>query len=90
MAKSILVYVVLGAYENGGFKATYTSSLIEGATYKVQRTGNTITYLVNDVVFHTSATTSSVPLYMDTAFFVVVAGITVVSITPSGLSSKSI
>jgi hypothetical protein len=26
-------------------------------------------YLVNDVVFHTSATTSSVPLYMDTAFF---------------------
>jgi hypothetical protein len=40
-----------------------------GATYKVQRTGNTITYLVNDVVFHTSATTSSVPLYMDTAFF---------------------
>jgi hypothetical protein len=54
-------------YENSHFRASYPSSLIEGATYKVQRTGSTITYLVNDVVFHTSATTSSVPLHMDTA-----------------------
>jgi hypothetical protein len=37
--------------------------------YVVLGVGNTISYLVNDVVFHTSATTSSVPLYMDTAFF---------------------
>jgi hypothetical protein len=50
---------VVQIYENGGFKGSYASSLIDGATYKVQRIGNTITYLVNDVVFHTSATTSS-------------------------------
>jgi hypothetical protein len=31
-------------------------AIIDGGIYKVQRTGNTITYLVNDVVFHTSAT----------------------------------
>jgi hypothetical protein len=61
--------VTLQIYENSHFRASYPSSLIEGATYKVQRIGSTITYLVNDVVFHTSATTSSVPLHMDTAFF---------------------
>jgi hypothetical protein len=55
------IYLSVGVvqiYENGGFKGSYTSSLIDGGIYKVQRTGNTITYLVNDVVFHTSATTS--------------------------------
>ena len=61
--------VTLQIYENSHFRASYPSSLIDGATYKVKRVGNTITYLVNDVVFHTSATTSTVPLHMDTAFF---------------------
>jgi hypothetical protein len=47
------IYLSIGVvqiYENGGFKGSYTSSLIDGGIYKVQRTGNTITYLVNDVV----------------------------------------
>jgi hypothetical protein len=43
-----IIYIsisVIQIYENGSFKATYASSLTDGATYKVQRTGNTITYL---------------------------------------------
>jgi hypothetical protein len=64
MAKSIAVKVVLGA--SAALDKPNINLLL---TYKVQRVGNTITYLVNDVVFYTSAITSTVPLYMDTAFF---------------------
>jgi hypothetical protein len=52
VAEDFAIYidiVTLQIYENSSFKASYPSSLIDGATYKVQRVGNTISYLVNDV-----------------------------------------
>jgi hypothetical protein len=56
-------------YENSSRKGVFSNIFTNGATYKIQRTGSTITYLVNDVVFYTSSTATTVPLYMDTAFF---------------------
>ncbi|CAC9655667.1 hypothetical protein, partial [uncultured Gammaproteobacteria bacterium] len=55
-------------YENNSRKLNGSTFYENGGTYKIRRVGNTITYLLNDVVFYTSTTTTTVPLYMDTAF----------------------
>ena len=65
------IYINAGdirVYENSSPKGVFSNIFTNGATYKIQRTGSTITYLINDVVFYTSATATTVPLYMDTAF----------------------
>jgi hypothetical protein len=75
------IYIDISAlqiYENGTFKGTFTSSLIDGATYN----------LPPSVIF-TNALLSLSLLGVNSPP-VVVAGITVVSIMSSGLFSKSI
>jgi hypothetical protein len=46
-------------YENSSPKGVFSNIFTNGATYKIQRTGSTITYLINDVVITIDATASS-------------------------------
>jgi hypothetical protein len=55
-------------YENASNKYGNSSTFEVGATYKIQKTGTTITYLKNDVVFYTSGSAATLDLHMDTAF----------------------
>ncbi len=59
---------VVRIYENGGDRGDFIGNFDTNATYKINRTGNTITYLKNNVVFYTSLTTSNLDLHFDTAF----------------------
>jgi hypothetical protein len=57
------IYINAGdirVYENSSPKGVFSNIFTNGATYKIQRTGSTITYLINDVVFYTSATATTV------------------------------
>ena len=56
----------LEVYENGQIKGSF-GTYEHDDVISVKRTGTTITYLKNDVVFYTSATASNGRLYVDTA-----------------------
>ena len=56
-------------YENANVRYDETSTFNVGSTYKIQKTGTTITYLKDDVVFYTSTVASNLDLHMDTSFY---------------------
>ena len=66
------VYLVIDGtvqvFESGAFKGAF-GSYSSGDVLSVERTGSTITYLKNDVVFYTSTVASTGDLHVDTILF---------------------
>lgn len=79
--------------ENGSNASAWTfpTSSIVGSTFSIERSGTTITYKKDGVVFHTSAVASSGDLYFDNSFYYPNSGTDVfklkdISLCPPGVS----
>ena len=82
--------------ENGANASSWNfpTSTIAGSTFSIERTGSTVTYKQDGVIFHTSSVSSSGDLYFDNSFYYPNSGTDVfklkdISLCPPGASPAS-
>ncbi len=72
-------------YEKGAYRNQYFSSYTTSDVFSVVRTGDTITYLKNGILFYTSEIKTTAPLYLETAFSTNNASLTNIVLNNSAL-----